>query len=233
MNLITEAAPFLDFLSAWEANLTTLSLNEAISEPEHTAIISIDVINGFCYQGPLSSSRVANIVNPIAELFQKSWDAGLRDIVLVQDTHNPEAEEFAQWPAHCVRGTYEAETVQAIKDLSFYNDMVVISKNSINPALNTGLDDWQSDHPGIHTYIITGDCTDLCTYQLAMHMRLQANASQIGRQVILPANCTDTYDMPLDTARSIGALPHPANLLHLIFLYHMALNGVNVVNKIE
>ncbi len=233
MDLIKEAAPFLDYLSGWAAGLPGLSLNEAIPVPDRTAIVSVDVINGFCYEGPLSSPRVANIVYPIATLFQKAWDKGVTDIVLVQDTHEPDAVEFAQWPAHCVRGTSEAETVAAFKELPFFDQVVTLPKNSINASLNTGLREWQSDHPDIETYIITGDCTDLCTYQLAMHLRLQANAKQVERQVILPANCSDTYDLPVETARSLGAFPHPANLMHLVFLYHMALNGVKVVRGIE
>ena len=50
--------------------------------------------------------------------------------------------------------------------------------------------------------------------------------------VIVPANCVDTYDLPLEAAKQIGALPHDAGLLHPLFLYHMALNGASVVKAI-
>jgi hypothetical protein len=43
----------------------------------------------------------------------------------------------------------------------------------------------------------------------------------------------DTYDMAVDIAKSIGAIPHDGDLLHAIFLYHMALNGVEVVAGIK
>jgi hypothetical protein len=33
----------------------------------------------------------------------------------------------------------------------------------------------------------------------------------------------------VDAAQSLGSLPHPGDLLHLVFLYHMALNGVEIV----
>ena len=65
-----------------------------------------------------------------------------------------------------------------------------------------------------------------------MHLRLDANARQLQRRVILPADCVDTYDTPLALAKEIGAFPHPADLLHAVFLYHMALNGVEVVKTL-
>jgi hypothetical protein len=39
--------------------------------------------------------------------------------------------------------------------------------------------------------------------------------------------------MPVDVARSLGILPHAGDLLHLIFLYHMALNGIEVVAHVQ
>jgi hypothetical protein len=65
-----------------------------------------------------------------------------------------------------------------------------------------------------------------------MHVRLQANASQVQRRVLLPADCVDTYDMPMATAKAVGAMPHPGDFLHKVFLYHMALNGIEVVHHI-
>jgi nicotinamidase-related amidase len=132
-----------------------------------------------------------------------------------------------------VRGTHEAETVPEFTTLPFFSEFQIIPKNSIHSGLNTGLQNWISTRPHIDTWIVVGDCTDLCAYQLAMHLRLDANARQIQRRVIVPVNCVDTYDMPLETARLLKAMPHPANLIHPLFLYHMALNGVEVVAGIE
>ncbi|HPA32690.1 MAG TPA: isochorismatase family protein, partial [Anaerolineaceae bacterium] len=204
----------------------------ALPAPERAAILPVDVIQGFCVSGPLASPRVARIVTPIVQLFQSAHAAGLKHILLTQDTHEPDAVEFANFPPHCVRGTAEAEPVAEIQALPFFHEMVILPKNSIASGLNTGLSDWLDAHPEVDTFIVVGDCTDLCTYQLAMHLRLDANARQIQRRVIVPADCVETYDLPVDTARQIGALPHPADLLHAVFLYHMALNGMEVVQSI-
>ncbi len=231
-SLAEQTKPFLDYLDEWMANQTALPLNRAIPDPQRAALVSVDVINGFCYGGPLASPRVAGIVEPITRLFGRAWQHGVRQIVLSQEEHEPDAVEFNQYPPHCVRGTWEAETVEAFKQLPFFNQMTVIGKNSINPGLNTGLSDWVAAHPEIDTYIVVGDCTDLCTYQLAMYLRLDANGRQLSRRVIVPINCTETYNRPVEAAREQGGLPHSGDLLHVVFLYHMQLNGVEIVSEI-
>ncbi len=225
--------PFLEYLSSWEKELPSISLKEAITDPKKTAIISVDIINGFCYEGALSSPRVKAIIQPIVELMEKAWNAGVRQIVLTQDTHEPQAVEFGQYPPHCIRGTSESETVPELKALPFYNHMKVIEKNSINPVLNTGMEEWLPQHPEVDTFLVVGDCTDICIYQMAIYLQSDANSRQLQRRVIVPANAVDTYDMPVDVARSVGAMPHDGDLLHAIFLYHMALNGIEVVREIR
>jgi hypothetical protein len=42
----------------------------------------------------------------------------------------------------------------------------------------------------------------------------------------------DTWDTPVEKARELGIMPHDAELLHAVFLYHMALNAVRVVRRI-
>ena len=156
-----------------------------------------------------------------------------RHIILSQDTHEPDAEEFGSWPPHCVRGTEETETVDEIQQLPFYEHMLVLEKNSIASGLNHELQHWILDHPQVDHYIVVGDCSDLCTYQLAMFLRLDANERQVKRNVIVPENCVQTYDMPLESAQRMGAYAHPGDLMHVFFLYHMALNGVEVIKAIE
>jgi nicotinamidase-related amidase len=232
ISLAEQSKPFLDYLDGWMVNLPDMNLSQAIPEPGHTAIVTVDVTRGFCYEGPLSSPRVATIVAPIVTLYQKAWQRGLRHILLTQDTHEPEAVEFAQWPPHCVRDTAEAQTVDEIRSLPFFNEIRLFEKNSISSDVNSGLSAWVAAHPEVDTFIVTGDCTDLCTYQLAMYLRLDANDRQLKRRVIVPANTVQTYDLPLDVAGQIGAMPHPGDLIHAMFLWHMQLNGVEIVREI-
>jgi nicotinamidase-related amidase len=226
--------PFIGWMLDWYASLKPLSLSSLTAADARTVgIVCVDVIKGFCSVGPLSSPRVNQIIEPITALFNLAWQQGVRDIALPQDTHPADAVEFAQYAPHCIRGTEEAETVEAFTQLPFFDQLAVIPKNSINSGLEPGFVRWVNERPRITNWIITGDCTDLCTYQLAMHMRLSANQNQQrGVRVILPVNTVDTYDLPVERARELGVIPHDADFLHLVFLYSMMLNGVEIVTEI-
>ncbi len=224
---------FLTYLDEWMGSLQPVRLSTLASPPERVAVVSVDMVNGFCHEGPLASPRVKALIPPIVDLMRKAWDAGVRHFLLTQDTHDPSAVEFSAFPPHCVRGTTEAETIPELKALPFFSHMIVFEKNSIDSAKNTGLPAWTEEHRQVDRYIVVGDCTDLCIYQMAMHLRLDANARQLQRQVIVPANCVETYDLPVAAARSIGAVPHDGDLLHKVFLYSMMLNGIQVVSAIE
>jgi nicotinamidase-related amidase len=142
--------------------------------------------------------------------------------------------EFEQYPPHCVRGDAQSQTAPELMALPFAGAYTIMPKNSISSFEGTVLGVWLDAHPQIDTFIVTGDCTDLCTYQLAMQLRLRANAHQLaGARVIVPVNCVQTYDTPMETARRLGITPHPADLLHAIFLYHMSSNGIEVYSRLE
>jgi len=122
-------------------------------------------------------------------------------------------------------------TIKELIELSSFPTYKLIFKNSISTAIDTDLEDWLLAR-NLKKIIVVGDCTDLCTYQLAMYIKLLGIAKGLPWEVILPENAVETYDLPVETAEKIGAVPHPGDLLHIIFLYHMALNGINIVKKI-
>jgi nicotinamidase-related amidase len=232
-SLYKHSEEFLKTLESWLQALPELALKDLSVDPKKIAILSMDMINGFCKFGPLASPRIEALIQPVAGLFYAAWDLGVRHILLSQDTHDPEAIEFEAYAPHCVRGTPESETVSEFKSLPFYDQMHVMEKNTISAYLETDLNEWIEAHPEVDTYIVVGDCTDICIYQAAMHLRQQANAQKIKRRVIVPANCVDTYDLPVSAARDLGVLPHNADLLHHVFLYHMALNAIEVINRFQ
>lgn len=233
MSLATESRPFLNYVEEWMGNLPTLKLSKIAADPATVAVLSVDIINGFCTVGPLASPRVQGIVRPISKLFADAHAAGVRHFILTQDTHEPDAVEFKFYPPHCVRGHVESQTAPELRKLPFANDYVVFEKNSIASHHNTGLNTWLDKHPNVTTFVVVGDCSDLCTYQLAMHLRLRANAHQHhATRVILPENCVQTYDTPVKVAKKLGIPAHDGNLLHAVFLYNMWSNGVEVVKRI-
>jgi len=232
MSLAEKSTKFINHLENWLDSRQIVKLSEVISEPEKSAIISADVINAFLYEGPLASPRVATIDKPISSLMQKSWDLGLRNILLLQDRHSEGTEEFSQYGQHAVDGTDQAEATDMIKNLPFYEQLTTIYKDSIHPALNNGFDEWIEQREPLDTFIAVGDVTDLCVYQLATYLKLRANAYKKERRVIVPANCVQTWHLSVEDAKEQPGMAHHGDLLHAMFLYHMSMNGIEVVKEI-
>ena len=173
------------------------------------------------------------IIDPIERLFNAGHAAGVPHLVLPHDAHDLAAAEFADFPPHCMRGTSESHIVPELMALPFASLYTLVPKNSIHSGVGTKLNAWLDEHADVTHRVVVGDCTDLCTYQLAMHLKVRANASNRADPVIVPADCVDTYDIPVDVARAEGIPAHPADLFHSVFLYSMAMNGIRVVSSID
>jgi len=229
------SAPYLDYIEHWLAKLPELSLDAVIAaagSTERVAIVSVDLIVGFCHSGPLSSSRVAGILPAVRQLFESAHAVRIKHIALAQDTHRPDAEEFGSYPAHCVVDTEESQTVPELASLPFADTFTIIEKNSISSIIEPAFVEWEAANGPFSTYVVVGDCSDLCVYQAAMALKLRSVAGHLGQRVIVPADCVETYDIPVETAQQLGTQPHDGDLLHHVFLHSMAQNGVDVVGRI-
>jgi nicotinamidase-related amidase len=230
INLSATAIPFLSYLDSWYASLPASDLATIVGDkPERVAVFSIDMINGFCNEGPLAGPRVGALIPSVVDIFTRAYALGVRSLVLTQDTHDPQTPEFGFYPPHCLAGTAESQAVSELAELPFAGQITTIEKNSLSSHLGTRLGTWLAEHPQIDTFIIIGDCTDLCVFSAAMHLRLEANALNLQRRVIVPAAAVDTFDTPVDVAQSLGILAHDGDLHHALFLHNMAQNGVEVV----
>ncbi len=220
------------FVNEWLTTLEPMSLAELVPEPEQAAFCSADLINGFVHSGPLASPRVRGLVEPVTDLFTRGWEYGIRNFVLLQDTHPLDTPEFRAFPPHAIAGTEESAMIPELAALPFAGAFTVIKKNSLNPAIETGFDAWWDEHQDLNRAIIVGDCTDLCVYQLAMHLRLRANALGLDDfEVIVPANAVDTFDIPVNAGTGPGSA-HPRDFFHQVFLYHLASNGIRVIRAL-
>jgi nicotinamidase-related amidase len=225
---------FLKWLKTWERDLPALELKALLDSPNTVAVIAQDLLKGFCTVGPLSSPRAASILPAVTDLFQRAYEQGVRHFLLFQDTHDPDAVEFSAFPPHCVAGTEESETVDELANLPFSGTFSIFPKNSISSTAGTDFEAWLDAHPEVTTFILTGVCTDICTYHLAMDLRVRANVLGLRQaRIVVPADCVQTYDLPVEAAAEIGALPHDGDLLHRLFLYQMALHDIDVVSHLE
>ena len=222
------------WLERWFDELAPSTLDIAVDQPHETAVIAVDMVNGFCEFGSLSSRRFGDLAQPVTDLFQRLHNRGVRDFVLLQDAHDPSAPEFAAYPRHNVRHSAEADTIRQLRELPFADTFTVLLRNSLHPAIDTKLDEWLADHSRLRTIIVVGAGTDLSVYQTAMHLRLRANALGLSDfRVVVPADAVETYHMPVLIARMEGKLSHVGDYFQLTFLYHLMLNGVEVVKSLD
>jgi nicotinamidase-related amidase len=235
-SLAFRSTPYLDYVESWLAQRPDISLASIIDDagdPGRVAILSVDLIVGFCHEGPLSSRRVAGLLPAVRRLLKRADEAGIHHIVLFQDTHRPDAEEFGSYPPHCVAGTIESQTAPELASLPFAGRFAVIEKNSISSVIEPAFKAWEQETGPFAAYIVVGDCTDLCVYQAAMALKLRSIANQLAQRVVIPVDCVQTYDLPVGTALEAGAQPHDGDLLHHVFLHSMAQNGVEIVARID
>ncbi len=220
--LVNQATEHAELLSRWAEALPEVELGSL--EPTRTALVSVDVIEGFTRHGALASPRVTAIVPNIVTLISDLDDLGVpaSQIAFVQDSHPENAEEFRAYPPHCIEGTLEAEAVRELQSLPNWAQYQHFQKNSIASHTSEGFNTWLEAQQ-VDTLIAVGDVTDLCLYTLALHLQVRTLARGLGQRVIVPESCTQTWDAP----------DHPGDLYHLLFLYQLARNGVEVVRALR
>jgi nicotinamidase-related amidase len=232
------SAAFLNYLDDFIASLESAALPDLLATaggPPATAVVAVDVVQGFCVAGPLAGPRVAAIVEPIERLFREAHAAGVRRFAVLRDSHDPAAPEFAQFGPHCIVGTAQSALVDELRELPFAGSFFDVPKNAISVwAAGTRFSEWvgECERSGVSTFVVVGDCTDLCVYQTAMQLKLRANAENRELTVVVPMDCVDTYDLQVESAQQAGIMPHDGDLLHAVFLYHLRLNGIRVVKSL-
>ena len=213
----------LDELNAWQNGLKALKFNEIFKNgSEKVAFISVDMINGFCSEGALANKRVGELSGLIADTFKLAREKfGLKNFILIQDAHDANSSEFESFPAHAIKGDTQAQAVDEIRNLDFFSEMKTFYKNSLSIAYSQEFNKFISK---FDSFVIMGDCTDMCIYQLVSHLRLSANEYNQKREIIVPTNLVQTYD----------AVGHSGDFYQNVFLHHMqmALNA-RVVKELE
>lgn len=206
-------------LREWNARVAALQPMEADTlEPGHTVLVVIDMVNGFAREGALASAQVEAIIPPVAELCRRCAQLRIPRIAL-SDCHTPSSAEFSAYPPHCLEGTKESELVDELKAVGGFT---VLSKNSTNGFLEEGFLRWLGTHPAVHTFLVAGDCTDICIQQFALTLKCHFNRLDMPGRVIVPADAVATYDAP----------GHNAALCQVTALNNLILNGVEVVSAV-
>ena len=199
----------------WFSSLKNISLSELPTDK--TAHIIVDMINGFVKEGALSSKEVLSINNSVANFAAVCTNNNIQNIAFA-DSHSKESVEFQTFPVHCLDGTYESEVTDEIKKSS---DFTLVKKNSTNGFIEPQFADIITK-TNKNTFIVTGDCTDMCVIQFAMTLKADFNRRNIPSRVIVPYELTATCSMP----------NHEPELAEIMALYIMSTNGIEIVKNI-
>lgn len=182
---------------------------------ENTAIIYVDIINGFVSEGNLSSDRAFEIIEPVKALDRQTQ--GYHKVFFI-DSHPEDAVEFKTYPSHCVKGTSESELATDF-DISGLNS-VTLEKNSVNGFLAPGFTEWLNRMADIKRFIVVGLVTDICVMNFALTLRAYLNQWNIDSDVIIPMSCVETFELDITN--------HHAPLMNLFALYNMQMNGIKL-----
>lgn len=188
-------------------------------EGKQTALVIVDMVNGFAREGALMSPRVEGLIPEIAKLSKLCDNFAIKKLAFA-DCHTLVSPEFEAYPSHCIEGTSEGEIVDELKEIGGYT---LIPKNSTNGFLEKEFQKWLEENEQIKNFIISGDCTDICIQQFAVTLKTWFNLHDKKVRVIVPINAVETYDFGL----------HDGDLVNIMALYNMILNGIEVVREVE
>lgn len=236
-----------EFAGAWQAQqqavwqfmqgLSAVSWQEVVERhggAAQTALITVDVIKGFCSQGAMASPRVKAIVPNVVKAVQQAGASGVDKFLFTCDSHQHDSAEFSVWPTHCLAGSAESELEDDLLRLPQAKNFKIIPKPSIPSLLNTDLTEQLLAYQDLRLLVLMGDVTDLCLYQLASGLQYYKFAVPQARQwhLLIPENCIQTYDTAPQLAEKLGIPVHCGDFFHSVFLYHLHLLGIEVVKQI-
>lgn len=147
-------------------------------------VLVIDMQRGFLEEGnPLFCGEPARRIIPkVQELLDREVAKG-STVIFTADAHAPDDKEFQMWPAHCVKGTEEAEI---IPELASYAGRRVDSAR-YSAFYGTDLED-QLEELRPDRIHVCGVCTDICV------LHTVADARSRDYEVVVYSDCVATFD---------------------------------------
>ncbi|BAH07476.1 isochorismatase family cysteine hydrolase [Clostridium kluyveri] len=188
---------------------------------ENTALVIVDMVNGFVHEGLLASPRIKNIIKNIADLNNNTL--GYKKVFFL-DEHGEDSVEYKTHGIHCRKGTTECELIPELKEnLKDYNNIAMIPKNSTNGFHAPLFKNWLSENEStIENYIVVGCESDICVINFVITLKTYFNEKNMDKRIIIPANSVETYDLE----------SHDGELMKIISLYNMQMNGMEIVDSI-
>jgi nicotinamidase/pyrazinamidase len=204
-------------------------VSKTIQPGPQSALIVVDVQNGFCSAGHLpvpEGEAVVPVINRMAAWFD--------NVVLTQDWHPPGHASFASshvgkkpfetmalsygtqvlWPDHCVRGTHDAELHA---DLQVPHAQMIVRKGfhagvdsysafqEADRKTPTGLDGYLSQR-GINEVFVCGLATDFCVAWTALDARAMGYTTWVVEDATRAINMNGSLAAAWETMLAQGVL---------------------------
>jgi len=196
------------------------TLDANVLDINSTVIVVVDMINGFCKVGNLYSDRNEKLIFPIANMLEKLKNYKK---IFFSDFHTEDSTELNCYPNHCT-SEFESDIVKELKKFIDSNSLV-INKNSVNGFLTYKFQQWLKSNDSIKTYIIIGDCTDICVLNFALSLKCYFDENNMKGEVMTFTTLVETFDL--------DATNHYGELMNLFALYNMEMNGVKIYKNIK
>lgn len=187
--------------------------------PEKTALIVVDVVNGFIREGAMASPLVEGIIPEVAKLMTLCNKAEI-PVVAFADCHKKDCSEFASFPPHCIENTSESELVDELKKVGGY---FLMKKNSTNGFHEKIFKQCLIQNPTTNTFIVVGDCTDICVMQFCLTLKTWYTQQNRNIDIYIPVNAVETYDAP----------NHDADFMNIAAYKLMKNSGIKFVKEIK
>ncbi|KGM97234.1 isochorismatase [Clostridium novyi A str. 4552] len=194
-------------------------LDTGLLKKENTALVIVDMINGFAKKGNLMSSRINDIIPSVLKTTKICHERGFK-ILAFNDEHSLNSIEFKEYPVHCLKDTWESELIDELKE---FKDIKIIGKNSTNGFMEEEFKNWMNLNNNINNFIVVGDCTDLCIMQFVITLKSYFNKKNEESHIFIPLDSVETFD----------STEHNGELMNIFAVYNMCINGVQIMSNIK
>ncbi len=139
-------------------------------DPETTAVVIVDMQNGFCHpDGSLYAPGSEQAIDPCKKLLEKARAAGA-PVIFTRDVHPPDQfedahyyDEFERWGEHVLEGSWEAEIID---ELDVEEDDLVVVKHTYDAFYQTEIEGWLESH-NINNLVFGGTLANVCVLHTA------------------------------------------------------------------
>lgn len=154
---------------------------------EKSALLVADMIFDFVDPaGKLYVPGIEKMVPALAGIIAEARAAGA-PVIYVNDAHEPDDEEFHQWPEHAVAGT---PGTRVVDELTPREGDYVLEKKRYSAFFRTGLDELLM-RLGVEQLVVTGTVTNICVMVSAIEALMRGYRVTVPKDGVHALNDAD------------------------------------------